>query len=158
MGSATRWTVLVLSAAVLGAVPLRAFDSAEPCLGVFMGASLSASLLDVSQTTVSLKLLNGREDPKLKRLLEWRLITAIGATRRFVDSGPVVDAVARPNLLPNWVNIIERAKAYTAAHHLDTNPPIASPPLQADDAALKPSENLQVIKAWLSKQASGAAH
>jgi hypothetical protein len=130
----------------LASSSLLSADSADRCAGTSMGAYLGASLLDVAQTTASLRLLNGREDPRLKRLLQWRLVSAIADARKYVDSSPVVDSAAFPSLLPNWLDAIERAQKYVAEHRLEEDPPI-----DAEGATRRPVENLRVVKAWLSR-------
>jgi hypothetical protein len=107
---------------------------------------LGAELLDIGLTTSSLKLLNGTENPKLKRLLEFRLLSAIAAARRDVEYGPEVDRVALSFSVPNWLNTVGEATAYVSAHHLE------SPESPADAPEHMPLENLQVVKAWLERK------
>jgi hypothetical protein len=136
--------VLVLLAASLATPTLR--GGTDPCDGTFAGAMLGAELLDIGLTTSSLKLLNGTENPKLKRLLEFRLLSAIAAARREVEHGPEVDRVALPFSVPNWLNTVGEATAYVSVHHLE------SPGSPADAPEHMPLENLQVVKAWLERQ------
>jgi hypothetical protein len=117
-----------------------------------MGAMLVASFLEISQTSASLRLLNGRENPKLKHLLEWRLVSAVGASRKYVESDPAVDPVALPNLVPNWIHTVDGARALIVARDLEHHPPIAG-----DVASQKPLENLQVIREWIARHDGGRA-
>ena len=135
---------LLLALAGLATPTLQ--GSTDPCDGTFTGAMLVGELFDIGLTTRSLKLLTDGENPKLRQLLEFRLLAAIAAARRDVGNNPLVDQAALPNLVPNWLNMVEKATEYVSAHHLENPPP------PADGNQRKPLENLQAVKAWLAKQ------
>lgn len=143
MRSKLRWALLGLAVAGLAANTMNA--ASDPCWGQFVGARLLGSLLELSMTADALSLLNGREDPKLKRLLEWRLTSAAADARRDVDDGPVLEGSPA---LPNLAHGVQKATAYVVAHHLDRNPPVAA----GEKSVHKPLENLRVVRRWLSKQ------
>ena len=142
MSSRVRRIFLMLGVAGLTASLMSA---EEPCLGRFFGAHLLGSLQDLSLTVDELTLLNGREDPKLKRHLEWRLVSAAADARRYVDGEPVLE---KPSQFPNLAHGVEKARDYVVSHHLDLNPPVPS----ADKSLLNPSANLEVVGRWLSRQ------
>jgi hypothetical protein len=134
-------------ASSLSAIPLHATGDDDPCLGTFMGANLVASFLDISLTTSSLKLLNGSENPKLKRHLEWRLASAIQNARHCVENRPVVDPVALPNLVVNFRHDIQKAKTYIVDHQLQTVSLHAR-----GGSTLKPLADLRLVEEWFSHQ------
>jgi hypothetical protein len=114
-----------------------------------MGAYFSSSLLDISVTTDALRLLNGQEDPKLKRLLQWHLVSTIAAARRYVENGAVIPEASRRSTVPNLLNSVEKARLYVVDSQLE-----ARPPEGARGAELKPLENLEALRIWLSSQAT----
>src|SRR5262245_42712402 len=93
----------------------------EACESQIRGGLLLARLLDISLTADELQHLNGEEQPKLKRHLEWRLVSAIAAARRHVDEGATVE---RNVAVPNLKRGVEQAAAYITAHDLDNKPPV----------------------------------
>ena len=141
-----RYALLLALAGI--ATPALQGDT-DPCDGTFAGAMLVGELFDIGLTTSSLKLLGDGENPKLRHLLEFRLVSAIAAARRDVGNNPQVDQAALPNLVPNWLDMVEKATEYVSAHHLE------NPPFPADGSQRKPLENLQVVKTWLTKQPGG---
>jgi len=141
-------TSVLATAAVAGFLTgsvLLAGDE-EPCLGTYMAAQVSFALLDISLTTSSLKLLHGSEDPKLKRLLEWRLASAIHSASDAIGHHPVMEPVSLPNLVPNWKDTVHRARAYVTEHHLDDSLFLKG------DRGLKPSKDLDTTTTWLEMQ------
>jgi hypothetical protein len=82
-----RCAAFVLGVIGLPASVMNAAD--EPCSGRYFMARPLGNVLDLNLTAQELKLLNGREDPKLKRHLEWRLVSAAADARRDVDSGSI---------------------------------------------------------------------
>ena len=137
-----RWAAFALGVASFAASAMNAAD--EPCSGRFFGASLLGNLLDLNLTAQELKLLNGREDPKLKRHLEWRLVRAAADARRDVDSRPIWE---KSSALGNLTQGVQRATEYVVEHHLDDK---VWP--SGDESPRKPSENLAVVSRWISKQ------
>ena len=137
---------VMMCVAVVITISASKVKAADPCRGAFMEAHLSASIADISETTDSLRLLNSGENPRLRQLLEFRLMSAAADARRYVEGGAVVDPAALANLLPNWLDIVKKASDYVIEHQLERNPP----PL-ADGTALKPLANLQLVKSWLSR-------
>jgi hypothetical protein len=139
--------VLALGVAGVSGSMMRA--AGEPCSGKYFGAHLAGNLYDLSLTAGELKLLNGREDPKLKRHLEYRLVSAAAEARRHIEEGATWDeaAIGKASEAPDLINGIDRATGYVAEHDLDVKHPA---PL--DKFRSKPSADLEVIKKWLSKQ------
>jgi hypothetical protein len=141
--------VFTLVCAGLSANTIGAPD--DPCLGKYSGAHLAANLLDLSLTVGELNLLKGGEDPKLKRHLEWRLVTAAARARQHIDQGAIWDqeaiGEASVSTAPDLVMGVDRAIAYVAEHDLDRNPPV-----RQDKSLSKPSADLAVVKKWLSRQ------
>jgi hypothetical protein len=118
--------------------------ASDACQGRVTAAYLFGNLLDLSVTGNTLQLLNGREDAKLKRLLEWRLVTAAADARRHIDQG--VTAEASP-AIPNLRAGVERGSAYVREHDLDSRSPL----IPSEDIG-KASANLEVVTKWLSSQ------
>lgn len=147
MHSWLRRVVLVLGLAGVAASMMRASD--EPCSGKYFGAHLAGNLYDLSLTTGELKLLNGREDPKLKRHLEYRLVSAAARARQDIDEGATWDEadLGKPSEAPELVIGVDRAAAYVAEHDLDRKPPVPSAKSLAN-----PSADLAAVKIWLSNQ------
>src|SRR5262249_39023829 len=139
--------VFVLGCAGLAANSMKAAD--EPCSGKYFGAHLAANLYDLTLTVGELNLLKGREDPKLKSHLEWRLVSAAAQARKHVDQGGIwdEDAIGKASSAPDLIRGVDRAIAYVAEHDLDANPPV-----RQDKTLAKPSADLAEVKKWLSKQ------
>ena len=141
--------LLIVGAVVSVAIGLLIFKRDEvPCLGTYVGATLVGSLLDISQTTTSLKLLNGKEDPKLKGLLEWRLASAIQSARHAIENQPVMDPVSLPGLVVNFRHEIQEARTYIVDHQLKTVSLLA----EGDTNPLRPLDDLRLIDEWFSRQ------
>jgi hypothetical protein len=162
---ARRRSMLIRSASrFLGALALLAFGpsampaetTSDTCQAVFFGAKLSGSLLDVSLTLGSLKLLNGNENPKLRHFLEWRLANALQDARRDIDHGPVIEPVALPLLALNFGHDVAKARAYVSSHHLERFSSYKEDDPErftaADTSVLKPAEDLAVVEKWLARQ------
>jgi hypothetical protein len=115
-----------------------------------MGARASFALFDTSMTLDSLKLLDGRENPKLKRFLEWRLATEIHSASEAIGHDPVMEPVPLPGLVPNWKNTVRDARLYVADHHLDDSQFLKT------GLNLQPSKDLEGIDSWLQTQADGS--
>jgi hypothetical protein len=134
-------------------------QSAEPCLPQFAAAALVANLQDIALTTSELRLLNGTENVKLRRLLEWRLATAAVEARHHIDQGP--DITARG--LPSLASAPDRALKYIREHPLEMAPladahvrEVKLPGMERRNIAV-PIENLEYVGAWVRKQPWGAA-
>jgi hypothetical protein len=87
--------IAVLLFSILSNDSALAKNDVEPCLPQIAAAALVANLQDIALTAGELRLLNGMEDPRLRRLLERRLAVAaaearhhIGQNRRSVSSEP----------------------------------------------------------------------
>ena len=122
-------------------------EAPEPCTGEFLGAGLSHSLLEISFANNALKLLNGKESPRLKRLIESQFVSSIASARRQIEGGAVADRGVLPALVPNWLGTIEKAQAYVSTHQLAV---LENMSPRGNDG--KPAENLAVIREWLKKQ------
>jgi hypothetical protein len=142
MHKGRRWFVLGACSALLAASNAQAAD--DSCSGKYAGARLLGNVLDLSLTADALKLLNGHENPKLKRLLEWRLVSAAADAKRQIDEGAVWE---NSPAVPNLAEGVNRAATYVLEHDLDEKPPVS-----AAENAGKPSENLDTVRKWLSKQ------
>jgi hypothetical protein len=151
--------ISICALAVLACSSALAADvSAEPCLPQHVAAALVANLEDISLTTNELRLLNGKENPKLRRLLEWRLAEAAAEARHHIDEGPAVTA----QHLPSLVSGVDRAIKYVAAHPLEQKYLEQVHQRDAGLSGLKgqnvaiPAENLEYVKAWVAKQSWAA--
>jgi hypothetical protein len=142
--SAERGIAVVIACVVTA--PLGCSPDGDPCVGVASAVSLGESFVDITQTLASLRLLNGAEDPKLKRGLELRLIGAVASARRSVDLRPEVGA-SLPSVAPNWLNALDEAKDYVESHQLDSDETWATVM-----PGPNPSENLLVIREWLLEE------
>jgi hypothetical protein len=140
---------LLLSA---GALPAQ--EPAEPCLPQYAAAALVADLMDIGMTTSELRLLNGNEEPKLRRHLEFRLAMAAAEARHVIGLKPAVTALH----LPSLVSGLDRAVQYVAAHPLE---PKHLEEMHENDLKLPgmvgynvsiPAENLEYVRAWVKKQ------
>jgi len=141
---------------VVGSVAAIADEQQEPCASEMAGTALAINLQDISLTTSSLRLLNGKEDPKLRRLLEWRLATAIAEAKLHVDRAPSVWAPAMPSLVRGVDAAIlyfeqhpEAARALQRQHERERNTP------DAERSIGTPEANLLYIKEWVDKQPWG---
>jgi hypothetical protein len=141
MHKSRSWVVLGFCI-VLAACIVWAAD--DPCSGKYAGARLLGNILDLSLTADALKLLNGQEDPKLRRLLEWRLVSAAADAKRHIDEGAVWE---KSPAVPNLIEGVKRATTYVVEHNLDERPLVSGA-----ESAGKPSENLAAVRKWLSKQ------
>lgn len=103
----TSFIVVAASVTTLGA---SAAADVTPCPGVQFVTHLET----IGLVSNALSLLNGTEDPKLKRLLEHRLVAAAEDAKRLLDQEIVVQGVA----LRNWASPLRRARLYAADHHL----------------------------------------
>jgi hypothetical protein len=75
----------------------------EPRSGESLGVALSHTLLELSFANNALKLLNGKESRKLRRLVEWKFASSLASARRQIEEGAVVERAALPSLVPNLV-------------------------------------------------------
>ena len=124
----------LLAASCLFAHSTASGEDVNPC----GGAHFVEHLGNISFATTALHLLNGAENPKLKRLFEWRLKTAAEDAKQQLDRGVTVEAVG----LPNWAsgpNGLREARAYATSHSLPATV----------------IENLTALEEWVSKQPSG---
>jgi hypothetical protein len=117
-----------------------------------MGAALSADILNISLTVGELSLLNGQEAPKLKRLMQWRLVKAAAAGREHIALGARLPTGAYA-----WASQIEdldRAIAYVATQNLDEAD--FAPLKVADNPRSRPSQDLEAIRTWIRSLPSPA--
>ena len=134
-----------LTAVLLASGSVSATDAPEPCSAQYFSAAVLANILDVSLTTNELSLLNGSEDPRLKRALVSRLLSAASDGRLHISQGAAVFPAPSAST-PNLINGIDRALTYVAEHSLD---PTDTPRHDAAASASSPSRDLRAIKAWL---------
>ena len=153
MKRTSRIVVVLLLAAIPG-VRLFATESVEPCLPQFAAAALIANLQDIALTAGELRLLNGKEDPRLRRLLERRLAVAAADARRHIGQDPAIDA----RYLPSLAEGVTRALKLLGERPLDAAPLEKEnlrdgqlPGLESRNIAL-PVENLEFVRDWIAKQ------
>jgi hypothetical protein len=137
--------VAVISASLLPSA-LKAGDEVEPCTAEYLGATLSADVLDVALTVGELSLLNGQENPKLKKLMQRRLVTAASAGRRHIRLGAKFPKGIVS--MPNMVDGLDRAIAYVAEQELDKADFSALTDLPGEHKSV-PSQDLQAIRTWI---------
>ena len=146
--------VVSLLLTALSSVPARATNSAEPCLPQFAAAALVANLQDIALTSGELRLLNGKEDPKLRRLLERRLAVAAAEARHHISQDPDIDA----RYLPSLAEGVTRALRLLAERPLDLVPlereRLREEKLQGLESRniAIPVENLEFVRDWVAKQ------
>jgi hypothetical protein len=154
--SAVVFAVLVL----VSAPALEAGEQPEPCNAEMKGALLLARMEQIGMTAGALRLLNGSEDPKLKRLLPFQLATAAVNARRHIDEGAKLEA----GELTNIAEGVRRATAYLAEHDADRE---FLSVLGKHDATVfgpngrrvdRPEENLAAVSEWLAKHQAGVRH
>lgn len=143
-----RWVLMVGLCLVLSSRRyLLSAENADQCWTRITGAGFVANLVDIAMTGDSLRLLNGNEDPRLRRVLEFRLITAIEDAKRRIEDSPVVEAIAMPSLIEG----LRKAKDYLDGHPLNVevhNSMVSS---------AKALEHLERVRAWVAKQPWGAS-
>src|SRR5450759_3843 len=134
-------------------------QSEEPCLPQFTAALLAANLQDISLTTSELRLLNGTESVRLRRLLEWRLATAAVEARHHIEQGPAITG----RRLTSLASAPDRALKYIREHPLQMAPladeqvrEVKLPGMEWRNVAV-PVENLEYVSAWVEKQPWAAA-
>lgn len=149
--------VLAATVAIAGAVPgpaVWAENANEPCVREFAAAALVANLQDISLTTGALRLLNGREDPKLRRLLERRLAIAAAEARYHIGLDPVIHGASLPTLAGG----VSRALDLLAAKPFDLEPLRKEHEREvtmqggATRNISVPKENLEFVRDWVAKQ------
>ena len=120
-----------------------------------MAAALIANLYDIGMTADELRLLNGADNPKLRRILERRLAVAAVEARHHIDSGPA--AIQAMNLR-SLASGVDRALEFVAQHPLNLAPleeeharEVKLPGLESRNIAV-PTENLEYVRAWVAKQ------
>ena len=139
--------ILVIAVvAVLLAQPadVRGAEGSDPCRPAWEGERLSASLRDISITVKALELLNGRESPKLRHLLEMNLSFAASQARQSIDGGAVL---ASPYSVVNSVEPVRRALTYVGTGRMAANPPVARGKSDAEILA-----DLRLVEEWLGKR------
>lgn len=127
----------------------------EPCVPQYMAAALVANLYDIGMTTNELRLLNGTENPRLRRILERRLAVAAVEARHHIDMGPAAFAAIDLRSLASGV---DRALQFVAEHPLNLVPlqeeherEAKLPGLEWRNIAV-PKENIEYVRAWVAKQ------
>jgi hypothetical protein len=149
----TTAAVVLLMFALLS--PLSVFaEDAEPCLRQYAAAAFIANLQDIGLTSGELRLLNGQENPKLRRLLERRLAIAAAEARHNIGHNPAIDALYLPSLAEG----VSRALSLLAERPLDLAPlekeSLRERELQGFESRniAVPIENLEFVRDWVSKQ------
>lgn len=146
--------IVVLLAATLSIDALSATGNVEPCLPQYAAAALVANLQDISLTAGELRLLNGKENPKLRRLLERRLAVAAAEARHHIGMDPAIEALYLPSLAEG----VTRALSLLAVRPLDLAPLEEEhrrdqklQGLESRNIAV-PVENLEFVRDWVAKQ------
>ena len=109
-----------------------------------MGARLISRLFDLDLIVGVTRLLDGSENAKLRRFLEWQLLVAAADASHYVDQRPEVDSSSMRSTVPNWLNAMNRAREYVVSHQLEQ-----APPPQAEGDQLTSLANLNKVKEWL---------
>ena len=122
---------VVISIGLVSAPSACAAEDANPC----SSAHFVEHLEQIGFASNALKLLDGSENPKLRRLLEWRLGAAAEDAKAQLDRGVTVEAVG----LPSFSRGLREAGAYASSHQLSGT--VIS--------------NLTALDAWASKQPGG---
>jgi hypothetical protein len=145
--------IVVLTFAVLSNGAASAQNS-EPCLPQYAAAALIANLQDIALTTAELKLLNGTENPRLRRFLERRLAVAAAEARHHIGQTPAIDAL----YLPSLADGVSRALSLLAERPLDLAPLEKEHLREKDLQGLQsrniavPVENLEFVRDWVARQ------
>ena len=148
--------VLAVAVSVALAAPGRSMlaQATEPCVRQFAAAALVANLQDIASTTIELRLLNGKEDPKLRRVLERRLAIAAAEARYHIGLDPLIEAPYLPALAEG----VTRALILLRAKPLDLEPlrKEHEREVKMQGAATRnigvPKENLEFVRDWVAKQ------
>ena len=132
---------------VVGVQHVLSAENVNPCASAVASAAFTAHVALLLKQASALNLLNGREEPRLKRILEIDLLSGIESARRDVESGatisPVSVAVARPSLL----DAVGKARRYLLGHKIQRVPGTM-------EGELKPLDGLAVVEKWLQTQKS----
>src|ERR1017187_9623422 len=75
----------LVSVACTSTSSTQAGDENDPCMSQWEGMSLNDNLYVIDSSARALSLLNGCENPKLKRLLEMNLVFASSMARQAID-------------------------------------------------------------------------
>jgi len=118
--------------------PSAAADQADPCAA----AAFNDQMAHIARTSSALHLLNGREDPKLARLLQIELVGSIDAARRDVEANVAVSLVSVAVAGPNWLAAIAKARSYLQSHKIARIP-------GTTDREMRPLDGLMVIERWI---------
>lgn len=130
MRASSLLALVVVGTGFVAAPSSLAGEGACPC----NGAHLVEHLGTISFVRNALKLLNGSENPKLRRLLEWRLGAAAEDAKAQLDRGVIIEDVGMA--LPTLSHGLRDARAYASSHHLPGTV----------------VANLTALDAWVSQQ------
>jgi hypothetical protein len=122
--------LVIVGTSFIAAPSLFAAEDACPC----GGAQFVQHLEIIGFASNALKLLNGSENPKLRRLLEWRLGAAAEDAKAQLDRGARIEDMGFA--LPTLSHGLRDARAYASSHHLP-------------GAVVA---NLAALDAWVSQQ------
>jgi hypothetical protein len=125
--------IVIASTTIVAAPSVCTAEDLNPC----GSARFSERLVTISFVSLALNLLNGNEDPKLRRLLEWKLGEAAEDAKVQLDRGATAEGEGLP--MPNLSRDFRVARTYASSHHL-SGTVIA---------------NLTALEAWVSKQPWG---
>jgi hypothetical protein len=125
--------IVIVVTSLVAAPSVRAAEDLNLC----GNARFVERLVTVSFVSLALNLLNGNEDPKLRRLLEWKLGEAAKDAKVQMDRGATAQGAGLP--MPNLSRDFRVARTYASSHHL-SGTVIA---------------NLTALEAWASKQPWG---
>lgn len=103
-------TLLTALSLLLACASVAASDPPEPCHREFLPAALSVNILDISVTASELSLLNGSENPKLRRVMALRLRSAIS------DADEAENYTGRPKITPGAV--VDTMQRYSCNLHV----------------------------------------
>jgi hypothetical protein len=125
----------LLALAIVGTSPIAAHSSlAAENTSSCGGVQFVQHLETIGFASNALKLLNGSENPKLRRLLEWRLGAAAEDAKAQLDRGAKLEDMGLA--LPTLSHGLRDARAYASSHQLP-------------GAVIA---NLTALDAWVSQQ------
>ena len=122
-------------------------EDVNPCAGAVASADFTSHVALLSKAASALNLLNGREEPRLKRLLEIDLLSGIESARRDVESGATISPVSVAVAMPNLLDAVAKARRYLLGHKIQRVPGTM-------EGEMKPLNGLAIVEKWLHTQKS----
>jgi hypothetical protein len=138
--------IFLLAPALVGRPSSATSPPVETCIGPVEGVRLVSALSDLTFAEQALQLLADRENPRLRAVLESRLVSSAHDAFSALLA-PEMDAVVAPSTILG----VQKARQYLGSHLTpsDAPAPSASPSPQVRTTALS---ELDEVLAWLGKQ------